>query len=327
MMSKLMNTKTLLILLVVLVVIYFLSTLGGDKERTFKSEIVTFDTANVTKIVITPKAGTGEDVIFTKTGKEWKLESGGKSYQPDKNSTQRIFNELLKMRAERVAATDDSKWKELEVTDSTGTRIKVYDGNDAVADLYIGKFSYTQPKGQPSRRNQGKMSTCVRPADENNVYVVDGFIKMNIPAKVESYRDKNICRVNKDDITKVTLNYPEGSYTLQKEGTKWQLNGQATDSTKTAAYISKISRVTGSKFIDDVEPKSSTPQYSVKIEGNNIIPVEIKAFAADSVNQYVIVSSNIPDSKFSGSKGKLFERIFPEIPDLLGIPKEEKGKK
>ncbi len=326
-MSKLLNTKTLLILLVVLIAIYFISTLGGDKDRTFKSQIVTVDTAKVTKIVVTPKIGAGDDIIFTKTGKEWKLESGGKTYKPSKSGPKQILAELLRMKAERVAATDNSKWKELEVTDSTGTQVKLYDGDNLLTGVYIGKFTYTQPKGQQSRQNRGKMSTCVRLADEDNVYVVDGFIKMNIPAKVESYRDKSLSLLNKDDISKITLNYPEGSYTLNKNEGKWFLNNQPADSTKMKTYISKISRVTGSTFIDDVEPASSTPEYSVKIEGNNFIPVEIKAFPADSVNQYVIISSEIPDSKFSGSKGKLFDRIFPKIPELLGLPNEEKGKK
>ena len=76
-----------------------------------------------------------------------------------------------------------------------------------------------------------------------------------------------------------------------------------------------------------MKPKSSTPGYTVKIEGNNFTPVEIKAFPADSVNQFIVVSSLIPESKFSGSKGKLFERVFPSIPELLGLPKEENGKK
>jgi len=317
-MSKILNIKTLLILLVVLIAIYFISTLGGDKDRTFKSEIVSVDTAKVNKIVVTPKIGAGDDIIFTKTGKEWKLESGGKTYTPSKHAAKQILSELVKMKAERVAATNKSKWKEFEVTDSTGTKVDLYDDGDELAGVYIGKFSYTQPKGPQTRQNRGKMSTCVRPVSEDNVYVVDGFIKMNIPSKVDSYRDKSLSMLNKDDITKITLNYPEGSYTLNKNGGKWMLNNQPADSIKMKTYISKICRVTGSKFIDDVKPANTTPEYSVKIEGNNFMPVEIKAFTADSVNQYVIVSSKIPNSKFSGSKGKLFDRIFPSIPELVG---------
>jgi hypothetical protein len=326
-MSKILNTKTLLIALVVLIAIYFISTLGGDKERSFKSELVTVDTSEVTKIVVTPKIGSGDDIIFTRTGQEWKLESGGKTYKPDIHAANQIFTELLKMRTERVVATNKSKWDELQVSDSTGTRVRFYDGSDVVADIYIGKFSYTQPKGQQTQQNRGKMSTCVRPAEGDNVYVVDGFIKMSIPAKVDGYRSKTLSLLRNEDITKITLGYPEGSYTLQKQGAKWLLNAQPTDSAKTMAYVSKLCRITGSTFIDDVKPESSTPGYTVKIEGNNFAPVEIKAFPADSVNQFIVVSSLIPDSQFSGSKGKLFERVFPSIPELLGIPKEENGKK
>jgi hypothetical protein len=57
-------------------------------------------------------------------------------------------------------------------------------------------------------------------------------------------------------------------------------------------------------------PLTSAPTHQVKIEGNNIIPVEISAFPADSVNKYVITSTLVPDAKYSGSKSGLFERVF-----------------
>lgn len=320
MLSKFLNTKTLIILLAILIVAYLISKLTEREDRTFKSEIVEVDTADITKIAIIPKIGGGDDIVFTKTGHEWKLESGGKFYKPDNSAVKNILSELIRMKSERVAATDDSRWKEFEVTDSTGTRIKLYDGKKVVSDLFIGKFSYTQPKGpqNPYQQNKGKMSTCVRPADDDEVYVVDGFIKMSIQSNVDSYRDKTLCATKKEDLTKITFKYPDNkNYTLIKKEDKWFLNGQPTDSTKTDKYLNKLARVIGSEFIDDVEPLSNTLSHYVKIEGNNLLPVEIKAFPADSVYRFVIVSSLIPDSKFSGEKGKLFERVFPKYEDFF----------
>jgi hypothetical protein len=315
MLSKILNIKTLLILLAILVIAYVIAKLTEGEDRTFKSEMVSIDSALVTKMIITPKLGeSAKEVTFTKTGVEWKLESDGKSYIPDPSSIKNILSELMRMKSERVAAIDQSKWKEFEVTDSTATRIKVYNGKKVIADLYVGKFSYAQAQGQqqnPYQQSKGKMSTFVRPAGDNAVYVIEGFIKMSIQANVNAYRNKTLFASNKDDLNKITFNYPEGNgFVLSKEDNKWLLNGIATDSTLTARYLSKLARVTSSNFIDEVSPLISTATHSVRIEGNNFAPVEIKAFPADTVNKYVVTTSLVPDAKYSGSKSGLFERVF-----------------
>jgi hypothetical protein len=327
MLSKFLNTKTLIILLVILVGIYFISKLTEKEDRTFKSEMVSIDTADVTKIVVSPKlGGDGKEVVFTKTGTEWKLESAGRFYKPDAAAVTNILAELLRMKSERVAATENSKWKEFEVTDSTGTRIKVYNNKKVIADLYVGKFNYTQPKGPQNQYQQqrGKMSTYIRPAEDNEVYVVDGFIKMSIQANVDSYRDKTLFAADKTDITKITFKYPgNNSFVLNKQDNSWLLDGQPTDSVKTVRYLNKLARVTSSSFIDEVQPLTNTPSHYVKIEGNNILPVEVKAFPADSVNKFVITSSLVPETKYSGEKGGLFKKVFVDKSEFFAEEDEE----
>ncbi|MEZ5198001.1 MAG: DUF4340 domain-containing protein [Bacteroidales bacterium] len=316
MLSKFLNTKTLIILLVVLVGIYLLSKLSKDDERSFKSEMVTIDTTDVTKIVILPKlGGEGNEVSLTRTGQEWKLESDGKTYKPDMSTVNNVLRELMAMKSERVAATDDTRWAEFEVTDSTATRIKLFNNKKLISDLYIGKFNYVQPKEpqDPRQQQRGKMSTFVRPAEDKEVYVVDGFIKMSIQANVDNYRDKTLCSVNKNDLTTITFRYPNSdNFVLKKEENKWFLNGQEADSIKTLQYLNKLAKVTSSAFIDDVEPLSNTPSHFVKVEGNNILPIELKAFPADSVNKYVVTSTLVPNTKYSGQKSGLFDRVFAD---------------
>ncbi|MCF8367827.1 MAG: DUF4340 domain-containing protein [Bacteroidales bacterium] len=315
MLSKFLNTKTLIVLLVLLVGIFLVTKLTEKEDRTFKSQLVEIDTASVSQMKILPKLG-GDDneIVFTRTGGEWKMESAGKVYKPDANSIKNILTELIKMKTERVAATDKSKWKDLEVTDSTAARIQVLDGSKVLADVYLGKFSYTQPPQQNpyQQRQQARMFTNIRLVGDENVYVVEGFIKMNIQPNVDSYRAKTLCQTNKDDITKVSFNYPGlDNFTLTKENEHWMLNGQPADSTKTARYIQKLQRLTSSNYADGIEPLSSTPSHMVVIEGNNILPVELKAFpVADTLHHTVITSSRVPDTQYSGEKNKLFERVF-----------------
>ena len=326
MLSKFLNTKTLIILLVVLGGIFAITKLTEKEDRTFKSELVTIDTAKVTRMVIIPKVGSdGQEVTFTRSGDTWKLESGGKSYTPDENSIRNILTEITRMRTERVAAIDESKWAEFEVTDSTASRIKLFDGKDVLADLYLGKFSYTQtPQTNPMQRQQTRMFTHVRPYGDKTVYVVEGFIKMNVQPNVNTYRAKTLCAMNKEDITRISFNYPEEQFTLENQGGKWFVNGLEADSTKTARYLMKYVRLTNNSYVDDTVTASPQPSHTVLVEGNNTQPVELRAYpCADSTHQYLITSSLIPDARFSGYKSRLFDKIFVPREEFFDAKKEE----
>lgn len=324
MLSKFLNTKTLIILLVILGGIYLITKLTEKEDRTFKSEMVTIDSAEVTKMVILPKLGSdGQEVILTKTGYEWRLESDGKTFKADPNSINNILAELMRMKSERVAAVDASKWDQYEVSDSTGTRIQLFNGKKMIADLYVGKFDYTQPKGPQDPRQQqprGKMSTYVRPAEDNSVYVVDGFIKMSIQPNVNAYRDKTLLACKKEDLTKITYNYSSyENFVLTNENGQWLLDGIPADSIKTSLYLDKLQKITSSNFIDDAQSFSNTPAFQIRVEGNNMLPVELNAFPTDSTNKFIITSTNVPDAQYSGLKAGLFDRIFVERENFYSV--------
>jgi hypothetical protein len=48
----------------------------------------------------------------------------------------------------------------------------------------------------------------------------------------------------------------------------------------------------------------------------------MKAFPADSVNQYVVTSSLVSDAKYSGSKANLFKRIFVDKSEFMPDKKD-----
>jgi hypothetical protein len=312
MLSKFLNTKTLIILLAILAIVLLVTNLNKKEDRTFRSELVDIDTTRVTKMEIMPKAGSGQTITITKTGDEWNLASEGKSYKPDASALRNILVELTRMRTERVAATSKADWQEFEVTDSTATRLKVYEGKEVVADVYLGKFSYSQPSGiqNPQQRQQTRMFTHVRLDGEDAVYVVEGFIKMSIQPNLDNYRTKVLCAAPVSDITRVTFRSPEDQFTVSLENGIWMLDGQPADSTMTVRYLQKVARLSGSVFIDDVKPQTPSPTHTVKVEGNNMLPVELKAYPADPENEYIVTSSLVPDAQYSGSNGELFERTF-----------------
>ena len=159
-MFKKLNTKTLVIILVILVAIYFLADYFGNRERSFRSTVVDVDTARVTDIYIhMPKEAMDIHLNQTAPG-EWQVSSGSEAFAADQNVVKNILGQFIGMKPERVAATSSDRWEQYEVSDSSATRVVLKNEGNELADLYIGKFSYSQPAQtqaqNPYQQQRGK---------------------------------------------------------------------------------------------------------------------------------------------------------------------------
>ncbi|HTA28164.1 MAG TPA: hypothetical protein VK809_10265, partial [Bacteroidia bacterium] len=65
--------------------------------------------------------------------------------------------------------------------------------------------------------------------------------------------------------------------------------------------------------------------FSLKIEGSSFSPAIIKAYPADTANQYAITSSINPGTYFSGKGNAMFSKVFRGKSAFM--KKEEKAKK
>jgi hypothetical protein len=102
------------------------------------------------------------------------------------------------------------------------------------------------------------------------------------------------------------------------------LNGMPADSNKTDRYLMKFKRLTTSTFLSDADEISSSPSHIMTIEGNNILPIELKAFpSADTLIRYGITTNLVPDAIYDGGKNKLFEKIFVERNDFISVSEEK----
>ncbi len=289
--------------------------MSDTDNRSFRSNLGNFDNANITTLIV--ESSKGDKVTIIKENDIWKVQADGKSYLADEATINNNLNLINNLKVKRVAATDKSKWAEYQVIDTMAVRLIVEENNDEVMNMLIGKFSYKQPDNtqqqqNPYQRQQPIITSFVRLNDDDIVYAVDGFLKMNFNADINSYRYKKLTDLNKDNIEKIdfssTLNKP---FVLAKQDGNWFVNGVQADSTKTVKYLNAISKLSSSSFVYDVsENQLPSSAFTLKIEGNNFNPIEINAFPADSVNQYLISSTNVDDAFFSGSTSKLFEKIF-----------------
>jgi hypothetical protein len=272
-------------------------------------------------VLYNPDPKKPDEVKIVRDGIQWKVFSGNKEYRADSSIVAAMITSLISLKPERVAATDESKWKEFQVDDTSGTLVRLLKGEDIIASLIIGKFSYTpQPSQNPYQKQQGKMTSYVRLKDDKVVYAVDGFLKFSFQKDANALRDKGLMRTKKEDIVRLAFNYPgDSSFTLIQQGNNWMMNGQVCDSVKTARYLATIARLTSGDILDEANISPGYAQYTVVIEANNMNPVEIKAMPADTVNKYIITSSLNPDTYFSGGKNKLFNKIFVSSKNFLAV--------
>ncbi len=313
-----LNTKWLVGIFAGLLLIVLLVTLNDKKatlnrNRSFRSQLTDFDSARVTSVVIYPKSQK-DQIVLKKDGRSWSVQEGNKKYSADESAVKNAIENLISMTAIRMASRDKSSWKEFEVTDSSSTRVQVLTGKKVVADLFIGKFTYQQPKNANQyqyMRQRGTLTSYVRIAGDDAVYALDGLLSMTFNRQASDFRNRVIIKSEAKDWNKLSFAIPGGSFNLIKQNEKWMIDGILADSASVAKYLNGIQNLSSVNYIDQPALDKTEPDYTLSIEGANLQnPIKIKAFRTDTANMYALTSSMNEGSYFSGKQSGLFTKIF-----------------
>ena len=189
----------------------------------------------------------------------------------------------------------------------------------ALADVYIGKFSYTQPAqpANPYQRPQGTMSTFVRLNGEKEVYAVDGYLSMTFNRSITDYRDSKVLQVQKDKIQQISVTNPGGNYTLTHNNDLWMIDGLQTDSASVAKFISGLTYLRSTNYKNDDAQPVFSPNFNMQIQGENgVLLANIDGYYTDSTNITITSSSN-PGTYFDGTKTALFNKLFKNKSEFL----------
>ncbi|MCF8297068.1 MAG: DUF4340 domain-containing protein [Saprospiraceae bacterium] len=309
-MFKKKNFIILIVLLVILIIIAVITKVSDNKklDRTFNRELFAIDTASISEVSFISKKD-NKEIKIIKNSKMWDLQCDGQNYPADEEYIVNLINELSKIKIERIASRDDSKWSEFQVGDSLGVNVKISYPNQEPLNIVVGKYS-VQQSNNPYQRSM-EFSSYLRLADEKEVYSVKGGVAFFFSNGLDAFRDKKLVKVNKTDITKITFNYPaDSAFVLTKENENWLVNNNSVDSTEIDNYLNMISNLSAYDFVEEGASQINIASHSLQIEGNNFSAIELKAIPADTINKYLISSSINPKSFFSGEKSQLFERVF-----------------
>lgn len=307
------NTRYLFIIFIVLLAMVFITVPSGNKKkmRSFKSELSNFEIESVNSFVIYPKAG-GESISFKKAGDNWLVADSKGEYNADNTQVENMLGSLSHLRAKRLAAKGKDDWEKFELSDSLATRVNILKGEESLADVYIGKFSYSAPPQamSPYRQQQGTMTSYVRLGKEKEVYAVDGFLSMTFNRQMRNFRDSRLIQINESDLQNITVQSPAGSYSLVKNDSVWMIDGVLADSASMAKYLSELGHLRSSNFLGEKDLPQGTPSHQLKLEdGAGALMVQVDAFVMDT-SEVAVRSTLNPGTWFDGSKEELYSKVF-----------------
>jgi len=307
-----MNNRTLFIVLVALLGVYGLTRLfSGKREATFDPNLVQVDTSAVTRIVVQPAAKEPAFTLQRRAGK-WSGQSGEQAVPLDPSAVGRALGALSSIRARRVVAKTEAQWKDYGLSAEEARHFEAFAGEEKVADLYLGKLDFNQ---------QTRSATAyVRTGDAPDVYAVDGFQTMSLPADLNGLRDRTALKMTPGmEVTAIDYQQPGQQARLERTPNGWLKEGEALDSMQVETYLNALRNLSATTFADDFEPEGKTPLKSLTLSGNNMTtPFRVVVYR-DTLSgaPFVVHSSYRPETYFSSDSTGIYKSLFGKLDGLL----------
>ncbi len=252
-----MKTKQLLILgavfVVLAIVVIVFENPFGKTEYEKKVEAAMplfpdFDKEQVTKIEIIATDGTA---TLVKQDSNW-LVASMDNYPADSEGVAELLTKVGEFKNTQRVSTNPEKQAEFEV-DSTGVEAKLMDVNDKlVAHLFVGK---TTP---------GFLSSYVRPANSNDVYVAQGYLQSVFNKGTRTWKDRTIFDFNKGNVTELNISSPEETIELRLDANgTWQMlkpDASAVKATEVDTLLTTLSELDTDDF---AEAKDNLAEYGL----------------------------------------------------------------
>ena len=252
-----MKTKQLLILgcifVVLAIVVLVFENPFGKSEYEKKVETATplfpnFDKEQVTKIEIIATDGTA---TLSKQESTWVVASMD-NYPADSEGIAELLTKVGEFKNTQRVSSNPEKQAEFQV-DSTGVEAKLMDENDKrLAHLFVGK---TTP---------GFLSSYVRPADANDVYVAQGYLQSVFNKGTRTWKDRTIFDFNKGNVTELNISSPEERVELRLDANgTWQMLKPEAAAANTTEVDNLLTTLSGLETDDFAEAQGDLAEYGL----------------------------------------------------------------
>lgn len=309
--TKWNNSRLFIVFVLLIGVFLLLRYLNSSRTKgNFDPNIISLDTAAISEILLYPKVTNQEEIRLFKNEGRWMVQKGDFVTKAMQASVHALINSILNIKPTRLAARSEEKWEKFQVNDSLATKVNVIQEGKEDLGLMIGKFSYKQvPQNNPNQKQGIKSISYFRLAGEKEVYATEGFLTIAFNRDINAFRDQTFLKAKKDDINKLSFQMTDSmSYTLQRVDSTWIIKGNKADHGKVNELLSKLTANNQNQFVDDFKIGDS-PLTSLKIEGNNMEPINISSYQYDSAS-VIMTSSLNSNALFKIPKSGIYEDLF-----------------
>ena len=262
-----MKTKQLLILgaifvVLVIVVLLFDNPFGqSEYEKKVETAMPLFPNFNEEQVVKIEITATGETTTLSKQNDNWVVASMD-NYPADGEGVAELLSKVTEFKNTQRVSNNPEKQLEFEV-DSTGVEARLMDASDKVlAHLFVGK---TTP---------GFLSSYVRPADSNDVYVAQGYLQSVFNKDTRTWKDRTIFNFNKGIATQLNIISPEETVELRLDADgAWQMLKPIAAAAKTTEVDALLTTFSGLDTDDFAEAKDELAEYGLDTPQSTISAV------------------------------------------------------
>ena len=262
-----MKTKQLLILgaifvVLAIVVLFFENPFGqSEYEKKVETAMPLFPNFNKEQVVKIEITATGETTTLSKQNDNWVVASMD-NYPADGEGVAELLSKVTEFKNTQRVSNNPEKQLEFEV-DSTGVEAKLMDASDKVlAHLFVGK---TTP---------GFLSSYMRPADSNDVYVAQGYLQSVFNKDTRTWKDRTIFNFNKGIVTQINIISPEETVELRLDADgAWQMLKPVAAAAKTTEVDALLTTFSGLDTDDFAEAKDELAEYGLDTPQSTISAV------------------------------------------------------
>ncbi len=262
-----MKTKQLLILgaifVVLAIVVLILENPFGqsDYEKKIETAVPLFPNFNQEQVTTIEIIADGETTTLSKQNDDWVVASMD-NYPADSEGISELLSKVAAFKNTQLVSNNPEKQAEFEV-DSTGVEAKLMDANGTLlAHLFVGK---TTP---------GFLSSYVRAADTNEVYVAQGYLQSVFNKGDRTWKDRTIFDFNKGILTQLNISSPEETVELRLDANgTWQMLKPVAAAVKQTEIDSLLTTFSDLDTDDFAEATDDLGEYGLDIPQSTISAV------------------------------------------------------
>ena len=310
MFSKLGN-RTLLLLAVGLLVVWGITKWNRSKDggNTVRSSVVEIDTAALLSFSIHPKQLKHAELLFERSADGWTVRDSSGTHDADQEAVLNLLAGFTRVRTLRLAGTMEKDAVKYELGDTACTRIVFRQQEKQPVTFRAGLVDMAESE---------EGVTYVNMDGEPTIHAIAGGITRMLDRPKSVWRDHTLIGGDPAAWTRLTFTLPGAQgYVLQRDGTRWLLNGQPTNAERTQQFIDALSKGRNNRYADDANAAGLIPTHRLVILDHTATPTIVEIF--DIGDKLVLRNSRKPKTLFALDRERDMQRFIRPAAFLLEV--------